>query len=393
MDPSIAFLSQGKLFVKLAGQDVKEIDSAFARQAMERQVRSQERDGWKARGGLWGSMGLGQPDLGQWQTVEGLRRCHFHALAPAEKKGELLYVVDIGSAGGLFHYNVASDVERRLMHRNDFTARDLARHPQHGTLAVSLRQGDGTACLAVSENEGRHLSNVTSGDSVDESPSWVPDTGRKLVFQSAGIGRNEAGLPLGLAPYTIELLDMEGKDIRTLARDDSHDLLAPHQTATGELYFIRRPYRPQGHARVDPYAMLMDVVLFPYRVLRAIVYFLHFFSLVFSGQPLMTAGGPKRIAPDTRYLALWGHVIDTKRAMQRSGREKETNLVPKDWELVCRNADGTDRVLANSVLSYDLGQSGEVVYTNGTAVFHLDAEGNKRTLCEGRLIEQLTVLT
>src|SRR5687768_10986527 len=100
MDPSIAYLSQGKLYVKLAGQEAREIESPFARQALERQARSQEMDGWKSRGGVWGSMGMAPPDMVQWEAVEGIRRCHIRSVTPAGEPGQVLYVVDLGNVGG-----------------------------------------------------------------------------------------------------------------------------------------------------------------------------------------------------------------------------------------------------------------------------------------------------
>jgi hypothetical protein len=133
-------------------------------------------------------------------------------------------------------------------------------------------------------------------------------------------------------------------------------------------------------------------VLFPYRLARAVIFFLHFFSLFVSGQPLMTAGGPKRSAPDTRYLAIWGRMIDTRRAMERAGRDQPADLVPKDWELVRRDAEGAEQALASNVLSYDLAANGDIVYTNGTAVYLLDGEGNRSRICLGEMVERVIAL-
>ena len=47
------------------------------------------------------------------------------------------------------------------------------------------------------------------------------------------------------------------------------------------------------------------------------------------------------------------------------------SLVPRTWELVRRNAQGQETVLATNVASYDLLPDGAVIYSNGRAVFML----------------------
>jgi hypothetical protein len=164
--------------------------------------------------------------------------------------------------------------------------------------------------------------------------------------------------------------------------------------ADGTLYYIRRPYKPPHERnRVSPWQVLQDVVLFPFRVLRSIVYFLNFFSMMFSGKPLMTAGGPQTQRPENRYLMLWGQMIDTKQAMQKSGRDRPVDLVPNDWELIRRRPDGSEEVLAGNVLAYDVGPAGEVVYTNGSAVVALTSERAGTQLCTDAMIERVVIVS
>lgn len=114
--------------------------------------------------------------------------------------------------------------------------------------------------------------------------------------------------------------------------------------------------------------------------------------MMFSGKPLAT-GGPRRPdTPDQKYLMLWGHMIDTKRAMNRTGGETEQGMAPKNWELVRRTSEGQTDTVAPQVLSYDLCRDGGVVLTDGTRIWYRDAEGNQRSLCEHSMIESVVVL-
>jgi hypothetical protein len=123
--------------------------------------------------------------------------------------------------------------------------------------------------------------------------------------------------------------------------------------------------------------------------LWAIFGFQIFFSTLFTGKPLMTAGGPTRAGPSPRHLMLWGKLVDAERAEHAARKGEPASLVPKDWALVRRSSDGREEVLAEGVLSFDLHPDGGVVYTNGSAVYHRAADGRREQLCEGRLIEHV----
>jgi hypothetical protein len=302
-----------------------------------------------------------------------------------------MYILDLQAVRGLFQFDLAQDLERRLMHRNEFFAHDLACHPEQGTVATALEQEDGSAHLAFSDDEGRHWNQLAGGDSVDEAPAWIPGAGRRVVFQSAAIGPNKQGQRLGLAPYAIETFDLDGKgEAEPLHQAKDFDLLQPQLSADNTLYFIRRPYKRPGSDAPGFGEFALDVLLLPWRFLRAIYMFFNFLSVMFSGQPLATTFGQRQFKPQqAQFLTLWGQAIDTKRAMQKNRGEQAGSLVPKDWELVRRTADGQEQVVATHVVTYDLGPEGSVIYSNGSAVYWQRADGSREKICEQAMIESL----
>ena len=391
MTPTIAFLSQGRLLVKEPDQPAREIESPFAKETEQRQAKTRSIEGWKGRSGVWGQMGMAPPEWSQWEAAgaAGARRVAVRSLCRGPQPGELMYVLDLESVSGVFKYDLRQSLERRLMHRNDFIARDLVCHREKGTLAVSLARGDGSANLAFSDDEGRHWNHVTGGDSVDQSPAWIPGSQRKIVFQSAGVGRSPQGLRLAIGPYAIESLDLDsdGK-VQTLLEDKDRDLLLPRMTKDGDLLFIRRPYKQEGQHTLSFTQFLWDVLLLPFRVVLTILHIINFFSVMFSGQPLATAFGARRSGPQQQqFLMLWGHMLDTKTALSKAPKDQPGALVPKDWQLVRRDAGGRETVLAENVLSYDVAASGQIVLTNGSAVFVLDKEGRREKVCNDSMIE------
>jgi hypothetical protein len=391
MSPTVAYLSQGRLLVKEPDKAAREIESPFAKETEQRQAKARSIDGWKGRSGVWGQMGMAPPEWSQWEQAgtEGARRVAVRSICRGPQSGDLMYVLDLESVSGVFKYDLRQSLERRLMHRNDFIARDLICHRDKGTLAVSLARSDGSANLAFSEDEGRHWNHVTGGDSVDQAPAWVPGSERKIVFQSAGVGRTTQGLRLAIGPYAIESLDLDGGgNVQTLVEDKGHDLLLPRMSKVGDLLFVRRPYKQAGQQTLSFAQFLWDVLLLPFRIVLTLLHIINFFSVMFSGQPLATAFGAGRRGPQqSQFLMLWGHMVDTKVALSKAPKDQPGALVPKDWQLVRRDASGCETVLAENVLAYDLAAGGDIVFTNGSAIFTLGKDGRPEKVCDDGLIE------
>jgi hypothetical protein len=383
-----AYLAEGKLYVSREGRAPELVSSPFVQGILDRVSRDRQRNEWKTKGAGWqfGAGGLRSAMPGA--PAAELRRVQYTGISRGQEPGELLYALDTDHVGGLFSFKLDEQYERRLIHRNQFRCRDLARNPGDGTLALSLLQSDGSANIAVMAPECKGLREVTEGDSLDEAPSWSPD-GRTLVFQSAGIGRNAMGLAHGIGPYAIQRLDLERGSLETLIEDDQHDYLTPRLGPDGALYFIRRPY--QGQPSVSLLAAAGDIVLFPFRFARAVVHFLNFFSMFFARKPLLTAGGPPKEGPDARYIMLWGKLIDAEKALNQSRKLGGNSLVPASWELVRRDIAGGEQVLSKSVLSFDL-RGDSVLFCDGSSIKLREPSGTLTQLATGRLIERLVAL-
>ena len=102
--------------------------------------------------------------------------------------------------------------------------------------------------------------------------------------------------------------------------------------------------------------------------------------------------GPAMIRPEKsrvqeEYLLGVVHAFD--RTLTAAALQESADLVPKSWELCRRSPDGQTKVLAGGVLAYDVSEKGGVVFTNGNAIFQLDAEGRKQQLVSESMIEQV----
>ncbi len=388
MNLKLAYLSRGQLYFKNGDLAARPIVSQFGQDIINRTLQHSQRREWKTQGAtspFSGSMlwGVSADDPKQLRVA-------IAGMTNALRDGELLFVLETDAVGGLFFYNWAKDEERRLFHKESLRIRDLDVHPDSKLIACARYYPTGTASLAIVR--GNDLQAVTEGDAVDEAPTWIPGTSRQLVFQSAGIARNAQGYALGLGPYAIRRLDLDTGTLTTVLENPQFDYLLPHMTADGTLYVIRRPYEKLGRPAYTLDKLVSDIALFPFRLLRALFHFLNFISLTFSRKPLTTAAGPQVEGDDEKHLILRGKLIDANKAL-REGQQNETPaLVPPAWELVRRDPTGSEQVLAKGVVAFDLDLNGDLVYSNGIAVYRLSRDAAPELLFKGKLIEDLLIL-
>lgn len=392
--PTLAWISHGRLFVRRGDQPVQEIESDFARDALERDQRHHDQNAWKGRSGVWGSLGMEPPGLAPWEAAEPQRVVRFVCVCRGASPGELYYVLQIGPVGGLFCYDLERHEETRLMHRQGFVATALSRSPHGGQLIFSVRRDDATVGLTVARHDGLFGRNLSMSDSIDEAPRWRADQEHRVVFQSAAVIRNEGGVPIGQSPYRIEQLDLDSEEAQCIAEEEDHDLLQPQVTNDGQLHYIRRPYRPAAASQVSFWQLTQDVVLFPFRLARTFVYLFNFLSMAVTGKPLMSAGGPHHpSAANSPWLTLYGQAIDTRQALQKNARNADTKpLVPKEWTLVRRLNDGTSVVISEHVLDFDVNEAGDCVWTDGRRIFYRNDSSDSVELAQADLIEKVCLL-
>jgi len=162
------------------------------------------------------------------------------------------------------------------------------------------------------------------------------------------------------------------------------------------LLYIRRPYE-NGVAKLSPFTILKDTVLFPFRMVYAVFQFFNFFSMRYTGKPLTTSrGGGVQREQDLKQMMIWGNLVDAGRELRGADRSdsEAPSVVPASWQLMRRGPDGgAAETIAKGVLSFDVSASGDVVYSNGSAIYRLAAGARKpERVLKSSLIEQVASL-
>jgi len=390
---TIAFLADGKLYRAAGGGEARQIESEFIRTYEDRRALSRERNSFRNQGMMWNFNSDQQPMAMAEMPLpdDQARPLRFTGVCRGPKSGEMFYSLQTDLIGGLFHFDAATGYERRLLHRQQLDLRDLSISPNGGELACTLGVGGGATNIGLMDAEGGKLKEVTSGDSMDEAPSWVAGGGRKLVFQTAGIGRHENGMIFGLGPCAISQLELESGDLKMLLENETFDYIAPRMSADDSLYYIRRPY--QLRPGTSPLKVAGDIAAFPFRMARAVVHFFNAFSMFFSRKPLITSGGPQRQGPDKRAILLWGRWVEVDRSMRYAKPDADPPLVPSSWTLMRRTPDGSEESLATGVVAFDLADDGTILHTNGSAIYLTPPGGEPKRVARSRFVDRVKLIS
>jgi hypothetical protein len=382
-EPAVAFLSKRKLHVRRNGV-THVVDSEFERTVRERTASIERRHAWKTQGrgamftGAWAAQARNRNDVPVLLT--GLA---------AGQDGTLLYSMETDSVSGIFLLDAAG-VETRLFHTADFCIRHAALNPEGLSLAATaFHKEDMRSNIVVLPLHGTDLSEVTEGDSFDQFPQWVPGAKRRIVFQSAGVGRDATGRFAGLGPCSIQELDLDSGDLEEVASESGRDLLQPQKTGDGTLYYIRKPYE-SAVPQASLLGSLRDTALFPFRMARAVFQYFNLFSMMYTGKPLVTSKGAVQRRMDPRQLFIHGNLAQAQIAQTADDEAQE--VVPSSWELVRRGGNGETAVLARNVLAFDLASDGAALYSDGAAISRIGPDGRCERVLRAELIERVLAL-
>ncbi len=377
----LAYISQGKLYLKPPSGNPGEVHSAYVQQMIDRREKSQRLHGWKQGTSFEPSFVGGR----MRQEPNDALNFNFTGLAFLKDANKLLYFIQSDAFGGLFEYDIASGNELRLVHRQNLHFEDLHYDANRDRLLCATRHQNGIANLVILSRDGSEYRELTAGDSCDTSPCWVDE--HRVVFQSQGLARTSDGYVVGYGPASLQLLDLRSSEIEPVLEDAGHDLLQPRVDSDGDLYYLRRPYETVDYGTSN---ILVDTVMFPFRLLRAVFHYLNFFSMMYSRKPLTGAGGPDTQV-DAKQLMLKGMRIDTERALKRGQHVNGVpSLVPTSWQLVRRTTRGEETLLATQVAAFTIGTDNTIVYTNGNRIFVLTPKGTA-TVTQDQIVEEIAL--
>lgn len=283
---------------------------------------------------------------------------------------EIIYSVAVGDAGGMFKRSIATgniDNEGHILHDRQLRIFDIASNSD-GRIAFSIINKKGEQNIAICKAGTSQYNEVTEGVSVDRNPCWDPGNPDILLFDSAPAGFYSNGSRV-LYSRSIMRINLVTSEFEELFANDNYDFVNPQIDDTGNIWCIRRPYKPVRNS-----ISFLDILLIPYRVGVAIFRAIEFFTIKNTGKPLMTSGpNPAKSQAAPQDMMYDNIRIEAQKNFKANLKNDNqfAGYIPGSWELICISKNKDISVKARGVCMYRVISHNRFVYSNGNYLFEV----------------------
>lgn len=297
----------------------------------------------------------------------------------------LVYSIQLGEMGGIYRKN-PDKPEAAEEHIFTGMNRDIG--------SISIKNGKIAACSnghpSIFDMKG-NFEDITDGDSIESQPCWSAEDDR-IFCSTAGIARNQYGAPAAYSPRSIMAVDLNAGSMEELYADEKYDFLRPSNDSSGNFYYIRQPYKVPEEKN----PLWKDVLLFPVRIIKALMGFLNAFSVLFGGESLRSGrkqGDVKTKDKSDRELFFEGRLLEAEKNEKENTAKGEKNpgIFPLSRVLVRIAPDGTETVLKRGVMDYAVLSDGSIVCSNGRSLLHITDSGEE-LIAKAKMAQNICVL-
>lgn len=277
-----------------------------------------------------------------------------------------------------------------VLRNNEFIVHHLDYDTQKQRLILSASKGYAyERHLCVLGLDSSRIQYITEGDCQDEHPCFDPQNSDIVYYDSCGFAYDQQG-NISVGPKEICRLNLKTGELETIISDSRYDFYKPKIDATGQLYFLKRPYKNQHYAG----GSLKDILLAPFKIIRAVIGWLDFFTQRYTGESLKSTSGAnpaKAKQKSEEELFVEGNLIKAQKTLQQnqSAGEKFAGVIPRSWELIQYSTDGEQKVLKRGVLGYAVNTDGSIYYSNGKYLVAITADQAEQMLVEAKLINKI----
>lgn len=374
-DMMIIFASQGK-FASLIEGKLRWYNSQYLASYKKNLEDIYQRNAWKTQGTGALFTGAYKPLPQEEHSPAG----EILGLSPTEN-GDILYSVKIENSSGIFRKDPGAngDMEGHIIHKHDTVFHNLDYNTTTQQIIVSISEGP-SKHLALFKKNSAFYSVLTEGDSRDENPIWSKTDPDTVYYDSCGIGKDNNGSFLGFGTRTICSLNLSNNHIDEVIAIDNYNCLAPREDNQGNLYFLKTPVIPTKKST----SLFLDILLIPFRLLKALFSWANIFTMRYSGETLTSAGAnPANIKQrKAGEILIEGNLINAQKTLKinKALGEKYPGVIPKTWQLVKRDPFGTLTTIKKGVMAFDVDGDEEVVYSNGRHVLTIRPDGSEEVV-------------
>ena len=398
----IYYIADEKMYC-FDGTKTSELPSTAKDMYLDRLYRNAQAREWKTGG----SGAMFTQSFDPYSAEDRIQNVTTYTDCILAKANEILFTQTTDGISGLYIKREGSDDGIVFSDNTSvYTAFDL----YQGEIAIAVECA-GESHIGICPENSVRLRMLTEGESLDTYPAWSRFEDGIIYYSSSGFAiesRRQAvekddPSPTGrmmaaqkktsrrVGPTALYRLDIRNADIRECFSDDRFDYLRPRTDRQGNLYFIKKPYQAT-HETSGTLGCLVDTLLFPFRLIGALLGFLNIFSMIYSGKALHRNQGSAAKNKDEKSIYLDGNMINAEKELKNNRKKGDRNpgIVPRSYELCCASPSGEITVLKKGVIAYTLANDG-IYYSNGSMIIHLDQNGNETLITKAERVTQLSV--
>lgn len=399
MPKDIYYISNGKMF-RLRGGKPEELQSGMLESYVRRVTDAAQRSEWKKSGSGAMFTGIFEGGSDAASKVSAIRSA---VCCLGIDAGHLIYSLMIDGTAGIYRKYSSTDMNEGIeLSSGNEVYRDF--DIRNGRMVFSSAFA-GVSHIGVRKmgGSGADREIFTAGNSWDSSPVWSAVDADQIYFCSAGLEEDsseekpvtalsyqqiirmmmESARVREMGPSAVCLLDIGKRTLNEVLADPKYDFLHPQSTPDGALWYLRRPYGKTSAKKAG--GCLIDILLLPVRIIRAVAEFFNVFSVKYTGDTLYRPGDTR--SKSESQMMIDGNLIDAQEALKENQRSGEENpgIIPRSWELHRRLPDGKDELIRRGVLAYRVREDGTVAVSNGSALLLLTPDENSGKYKETKL--------
>jgi len=369
---------------------VKEFASDFHDNYIISAKKAAKNTEWKTQGEGARFMGTRKAEV----DVEKSDRSYINSLDFSSSPDKIIYSITVNDLSGIMIKDLTAekDGESHVIHSRELVFNGAAPSKEENKFVTCVKDNYVNSHLAVFDFDTDDYITVTEGDSADFDAVYSQSNPHVIIFSSKGAGRDGDGEFVRYAPASILSYNTLTGEIDEVLSDKTKSFVKPKDDKNGNLYFIINPMQEKKRGF---FRTLLDIILIPWKLLKAIFNFFELFTTVFTGKGFTEkSDNPAKTRDKSeKELVIEDNLINVEEEYKNNLRHKEAfaGIAPWGRKLVKRLPDGSFETIKNGVFDYCLTDEGSIVYTNGKYIVKITADGKCEKLADASLCTRISV--
>lgn len=371
--------------------NIKEYSSDFHSNYIESARKAVKNSEWKTKGAGARFMreGMDEDAYDEKSDVS-----YFNSLEFFASPDEIIYSVTVNELSGVMKKDLTADKdsESHVIHSREDMFCGACPNKTNDKFVTCIKTGYENSHLAVYDLKTDDYMTLTDGDSCDFDAEFSRKNDLLVYFASKGVGRNSDGEFVKFSRSSILSYDFFTGDIEEILSDPVKSLTKPKDDENGNFYYITRA--EDKEYKIGFFRLLLDIILIPWKILKALYYFAELFTTMFTGKGFTEKSGnpAKTMKKSQGMIVIDDNLINADEEYRKNLRHKDNlaGVAPWSWQLVKRFAGGETTTLANGVIDYCLLSDGSVAYTNGKHIVIISSDGKKTKIADTDLCTRIS---